>query len=557
MLKSLTSRMLAVIIVLIALCCSSLMGVSYYVIRVSVTNQMKSDGTTLIQNVKREIKEEQVTSLALLQEIFKKIKEESNDNIVYVSLSDENAQVIVSNDILLDSGTEEGADAVSSATTEGDVTEVLEQQTTMGQIITIGTGEKVYNVSTDIALTEEISGALNLGISLTSMNAQIKQALLQTSMLAILIMVIAIVAGVIMARRIIHPITMMSNRLKHFAKGDFTVGFTSKRKDEIGEMGNALNEMQLTLRGMVGDISQSAGKVAQSSQELTTVCGETSGMAEGIAKASGELATASTALATNSVEGFERLNALANEITLITERADGMRSSITETKIANETGLKHISGLLEAVTANEQVTYKIKDMVDTLGYKSEAITDITNVIKNISEQTKLLALNAMIESARAGESGKGFAVVAKEISKLSEQTASSIDGIERIIEEVSTAINDAQNYVAEGSEVLVRTTKVSKDTRKAFKQIDQSIVHIIQEIQEMIDSIDKVNHDKNEVVGAIESISAIAEETTSSTQEIASSLEQQLTTIDSASRSAKLLQGIALELEKMVGQFKI
>jgi methyl-accepting chemotaxis protein len=518
---------------------------------------MKSDGTTLIQNVKREIKEEQVTSLALLQEIFKKIKEESNDNIVYVSLSDENAQVIVSNDILLDSGTEEGADAVSSATTEGDVTEVLEQQTTMGQIITIGTGEKVYNVSTDIALTEEISGALNLGISLTSMNAQIKQALLQTSMLAILIMVIAIVAGVIMARRIIHPITMMSNRLKHFAKGDFTVGFTSKRKDEIGEMGNALNEMQLTLRGMVGDISQSAGKVAQSSQELTTVCGETSGMAEGIAKASGELATASTALATNSVEGFERLNALANEITLITERADGMRSSITETKIANETGLKHISGLLEAVTANEQVTYKIKDMVDTLGYKSEAITDITNVIKNISEQTKLLALNAMIESARAGESGKGFAVVAKEISKLSEQTASSIDGIERIIEEVSTAINDAQNYVAEGSEVLVRTTKVSKDTRKAFKQIDQSIVHIIQEIQEMIDSIDKVNHDKNEVVGAIESISAIAEETTSSTQEIASSLEQQLTTIDSASRSAKLLQGIALELEKMVGQFKI
>ncbi|MDF2906131.1 MAG: hypothetical protein K0R34_1452 [Herbinix sp.] len=556
MFKSLASRMLAVIILLIALCCASLIGVSYYVIQMSVTNQMKSDGSTLIQNIKREIKEEQVTSVSALQEIFKKIKEESNGNIVYVSLSDENAQVIVSDEILADASAE-GADAVSSATSEGDVSEVLEQQTTMGQIITTATEEKVYNVSTDFVLSDQISGALNLGISLDSMYHEIGQSLITTILLSLVIMFIATVSAVIMARRIIHPISLMSGRLKTFAKGDFTVGFTSKRNDEIGQMGNALSEMQLKLRSMVSEISQSAGKVTLSSQELTSVCSETSGMAEGIARASGELATASTALATNSVDGFERLNNLANEIALISQRADGMRSSITDTKQANETGLNHIRELLDAVSANEEVTFKIKDMVDMLGYKSEAITDITNVIKSISEQTKLLALNAMIESARAGETGKGFAVVANEIRKLSEQTAKSVENIEKIVDEVSKAITETQDYVTKGSEVLVRTTTVSKDTKRAFKQIDKSMITIIQEIQVMIDSIDKVNRDKNEVVGAIESISAIAEETTSSTQEIASSLEHQLSTIETASNSARLLQGIAQELENLVGQFTV
>ncbi len=557
MFKSLTGRMLAVMILLIAICCASLMGASYYVIYQAVTNQMKSDGTTLIHNLKREIEEEQVTSLALLQEVFQKIVEESDENIVYASLSDENAKVIVSNKILTDVSAQSGTDAVSSATSEGDVAEVLKQQTTLGQIITIDGGEKVYNVSTNFIVPGQISGALNLGISLESMYLQIRQSLLRMVMLSLFIMLIAVVAGIITARMIIRPITMMSGSLKTFSQGDFTIGFNNTRRDEIGEMGNALNHMQQALREMVGGISKNAARVYESSHMLNEVCGETAKMADGISRASGELAMASNALAANSVEGCERVNSLAEDIRMISLRAEGMRSSITETKTANEAGLLHIRSLMDAVSDNEQVTGKIKDMVGILGNKSEAITEITNVIKNISEQTRLLALNAMIESARAGESGKGFTVVAKEISKLSEQTANSIAGIEKIIDEVSTAIFEAQDYVSQGSEVIVRTTSVSQNTRDAFGQIDRSIGQMIHEIEVMIRSVEKVNQDKNEVVGTIESISAIAEETTSSTQEIASSLEQQLVSIEYASSSASQLQEIAAELEKLVGKFKL
>jgi methyl-accepting chemotaxis protein len=538
------------------MCSASLMGVSYNEIYQSVTSQMKSDGSTLIVNVKREISENQISTLEELQAIFKKIKDESNGNIVYVSLSDENANVIVSDNSELASS-EGDADAVSSATAVGDVSEVVSSKATIGQILEIASGEKVYNVSTDFSINEELSGALNMGISLQSMYNQIKKSVIETIIISIIIMLISILVGIIMSRRIIKPIISMSNQLKTFAAGDFSVGFQYKSDDEIGEMGLSLNHMQQTLKTMFGDIQNNANQVTSNSQNLAVVCEETTNVAEGISKASGELAIASTDLAINSQEGFEKLNTLANEINSIYDRADTMKACIEQTRDANQTGTKCIQELKTAIDENAHVTRRIKVLVEALSAKASSISEITSVIKNISKQTNLLALNAMIESARAGESGKGFAVVAQEIGKLSVQTSNSIIGIEQIVEEVGTAVAATQDYMLRGSNAISKTTAVSQETGKAFDQIEASVANIIQEIEVLVTGITQVNSDKNEVVGAIESISAIAQQTTSSTQEISSSLEVQLAKIENASHNAKELQSIAIELERLIGQFKL
>ncbi len=557
MFKSLTSKVLTLIIALIALCSISLIGVSYYEIYQSTTQQMKHDGTALIKTIKMDILKEEIADIKQLHEEFKVIASVSEGNLEYISLSDEKGTILVSDEILIEQGSESAADAISSATSQGDVQKVMTTQQTMGQIITTAEGTKVYNISTDITINDELFGALNIGISLDNMYKEILSSLYETIIITLVIIAIAVAAGVIMSRRIIRPISVMSKKLKSFAEGDFTEGYQTDRTDEIGAMGTAMNHMQQTLQKMVGTIRTNAAQVAGSSQDLSDVCRDTAGMAEGIAKASGELATASSDLAINSSEGFDRLNVLAGEIDRIAQRADSVRDSIAETQEANQIGMDNIKELQAAIDDNEKVTLKIKDLVDALGAKSETITEITSVIKGISEQTKLLALNAMIESARAGESGKGFAVVAKEITKLSEQTASSIVGIESIIDEVSSAIIETRDYVDQGSQVLIKTTTVSKDTKEAFQRIGNSIVKVVDEIQVILDSINKVNKDKNEVVGAIENISAITEEATSSTQEIASSLEQQLTMIENASSAARQLQDIAKELEELINQFKI
>jgi len=563
MIKSLTIKVLGVIILLITVCAVAFTIVSYSMIHQSVTTQMKSDGSTLIVNVKREIIKNQISNLADLQTIFKEIKAESDGNIVYVSLSDKNGAIVVSDNSEISGEDSDAVDAVSSVTVEADTSEVKvevkvgSKQETMGQILTIASGEKVYNISTDLILTEELSGELNLGISLESMYKQITNALVRTVIISLIIMLIAILIGILISRQIIKPIISMSDRLKIFANGDFTVGFQHKSMDEIGQMGDSLNHMQQTLKAMVGDIQYNANQVTLNSQNLTAVCEETSNVANGIAKASCELANASTDMAINSQEGYERLNMLANKINDISDRADVMKDSIEQTRDANQIGTKCIHELQIAIDDNENVTMKIKDMVEVLSSKSNAITEITSVIKNISKQTNLLALNAMIESARAGESGKGFAVVAKEIGKLSEQTSNSIKGIEQIALEVSNAITATQEYMVQGSNAISRTTSVSKETGKAFEKIEYSVANIITEIQVLIDGITQVNHDKSEVLGAIESISAIAQETTSSTEEISASLEVQLTKIENASHSARELQNIALELERLIGQFQV
>lgn len=555
MFKSLTKRILIVIILLIFICSVSLTGVSYYEIQRSVTSQMKSDGTTLVLNIKRQIIENNVSDLKELQDIFIKIKQESNENITYVSFSDQSSNVIVS-DSELKAESDSKVDSVSSATSTGDVSKVVSEQKTMGHILTTSTGEKVYNISTDFSFQSE-AGALNIGISLKSMYDQIWNALIQTIGITLLVMILAMIIGLVMARRIIKPITMMSNGIKIFADGDFTNGFEYKSRDEIGEMCTALDHMRQTLRTMVGNIQQNANQVSQSSLNLATAIEETSCTAEGISKASGELANGSTDLANRSQEGLERLNNLANEINALFDRADSMTKNIEQTRGVNQTGTNCIKELQQAIDANANVTLKIKEQVDVLGLKSNAISQVTTVIKSIAEQTNLLALNAMIESARAGEQGKGFAVVAEEIGKLSEQTSKSIEGIESIVQEVGYAVSKTQDYMEEGYQLTSRTTTVSHETGKAFEMIDHTVADILKEIQVLIDSVTQVNGDKNEVIGAIESISTIAQQSTASTEEIASSLEHQLMGIDNIGKSAQELRQIAVELEKLVGHFKL
>jgi HAMP domain-containing protein len=279
--------------------------VSYYEIQKSVTSQMKSDGTTLVLNIKRQIIENNVSDLKELQDIFIKIKQESNENITYVSFSDKSSNVIVSDsELKAESGSK--VDSVSSATSTGDVSKVVSEQKTIGHILTTSTGEKVYNISTDFSFQSEEAGALNIGISLKSMYDQIWNALIQTIAITLLVMILATIIGIVMARRIIKPITMMSNGIKIFADGDFTNEFQYKSRDEIGEMCTALDHMRQTLRTMVGNIQQNANQVSQSSLNLATAIEETSCTAEGISKASGELANGSTDLANRSQEGLER-----------------------------------------------------------------------------------------------------------------------------------------------------------------------------------------------------------------------------------------------------------
>lgn len=547
-------KILFTVIVLIILCSVSFAVISYQEIKRSVTAQMKSDGTTLIMNLKREVTKHNITDVDELHEIFKEIKEGSSGNISYVSLSDEFSNIIVTDEIINDTNQ---VDAVTSASSQGGVEEVINQQTTQGQILKMNTGIAVYNVSTSFYYGNNEAGSLNLGISLESMNREIRNSLIATLTMSIVIIGLAIVVITYFARKIVMPITIMSERVKYFANGDFTIEFNHKGKDEIGEMCTALNYMKDKLRDMVKDIKENADEVLGNSKNVTAIVKDTYSVAAGITEASEELAVGANDLSLNTAKGLDQLSGLAKEIIELTQRTDVMKADIKETQIVNKQGTQCLDELAKAMEEYEDVNHNINEQVELLVIKSEAIAEITSVIHNIADQTKLLALNARIESARAGEHGKGFGVVAQEIGKLSEETSKSIAGIATIVNEVNEAIVNTKTHIAKGNEVLLHTDLAATHTKEALETIDYNVNKVVEQILLLTDGVNQINEDKNAVVEMIEHITGIAEESSSSTEEIATSLEQQSINLEFASKSSDELRGIAEKLKDLMQHFKL
>lgn len=268
------------------------------------------------------------------------------------------------------------------------------------------------------------------------------------------------------------------------------------------------------------------------------------------------MANGAGGLATGAQDGLEKLNRLADEIRKLHGRADKMKTSIDQTKDASVAGMTCIGELQKAMNENAGITSKIEEQVNDLGCKSEMITEITAVIRAVSEQTNLLALNAMIESARAGEHGRGFTVVAEQIRKLSEQTASSVQGIEETVHQVNAAISKTQGFMEKGTQVTRRTTEAAHETGQAFELIASSVSEFIFSIEALLGGLSQLNSDKNGVVAAMESITAIAQESSASTEEISAATEEQLAGMDQVAHAAEELKNIAKSLEKLIDRFR-
>jgi methyl-accepting chemotaxis protein len=555
-----TGKILSMVIVLVSICSISFSAMAYYMMQQSVVNQMKMDGTTLILNIKGSMMNNDLTNQKDLQQYFLLVKEESQGNLVYVSLSDENSNIIVSDssEIHEDNAGAE-VDAVTSATTtdDGKLLQSIEDHETIGQMLVTPEGEQVYNISTSFEKTESVSGVLNIGISLETMYEQIRKTMIEIAGISLGVMLLFILLGSLFARKLVQPIRMMSDKLKKFAEGDFTVGFEYKSKDEIGQMNLQLEHMRRNLQNMIGDIQANANQVTQSSQSLTNIIEGAVEAAESISAASSELSEGSLELSQNTQRGFDQINMLADAIHGIYEHADIMKVKVETAQSANQTGTESIQQLQNAISYNTSVTGKVKEQVMLLSQQSESIAQITSVIKQIAEQTNLLALNAMIESARAGEYGKGFAVVADEISKLAHQTANSISNIDQIVEGVTLAISKTTEYMEEGAGAIQTTSEVSTDTKKAFYEIEKAVVNMIDEIQVLIGSIVEADQDKNQVISAIEKITVIAQKENSFTEEISASMEEQMAGFEQVAQDAKRLETIAAELDELIRRFRI
>ena len=372
---------------------------------------------------------------------------------------------------------------------------------------------------------------------------------------------LGIMLSIIIGNIISRPIHATVQHARLLAKGDFSSDIDDKllaRKDEIGILAGAFNDISKNLRGLLKQLLNTAEEMSTSSEELSASTREVTAQGQNISSAAQQIVAGmeETSASTEEVmasgqeieKGAVQLAEEAGEgngiVKEIEKRAEDMRVTSENSKsLTQEMYQQKQAGILKAIQEGE--------VVNEIGVMAKTISDIAN-------QTNLLALNAAIEAARVGEQGRGFAVVSEEVRKLAEQSAQAVTGIESVIIKVQNAF---QNLSENSSEVLkFIDEKVAADyelfvkTGVQYAEDAETIGKLVEifasTAQQMSASIEQVNR-------AIETVSASVQEAAGSSQVIAINITTTAQSMDQVAKVAQTQAQLAQELNVMVGKFRV
>lgn len=374
---------------------------------------------------------------------------------------------------------------------------------------------------------------------------------------AILLIIVSVMSALYFTNRIVGRIGRLTTGAKEIAAGNLNVQFEDQQADdEVGELQTSFRQMTGNLKEIITHVSDSSDQVAASAEELMASADETmlgteliSTSIQNVSDAADkqkEMSSSSAAFAQKVLEEAEEIANQANQATAL--------SISTNEKI--EKGSVYVENTVSQMNLIQSTVEETADSLTLLASRTTEIVNILKLVQDISDQTNLLALNAAIEAARAGEAGKGFAVVADEVKKLSEQTKQSVSDISRIAAEIE---NDTTTTVSSIQQVKDRVNAgitISHDTKATFDEI----LAIIGQVQNQVNEITAVSdsiHSKMESVSeqSLE-MAAVSETTADNAVSVASASEEQLASMSEVNTAAGSLAHLAEELQGIVAKFR-
>jgi len=302
---------------------------------------------------------------------------------------------------------------------------------------------------------------------------------------------------------------------------------------------------------LIAEIGTSAEEVSSSAEELTASADQTTQAVQHIAESVYDMRQGADNQVRSIEESSNAISEISRAVSQIAENAQHVSSNAQHTSQLARAGDDAIQTVSHQMDSINRTMSELSNVVRGLGERSVQIGEILDAITAISQQTNLLALNAAIEAARAGEHGRGFAVVADEVRKLAEQTGQSAQEITLLV----ASIQGETEAAVKSMEIVAREVHdgltVAREAGQSFEQIRQSIDVVANQVQDVSSASEQMAIGTERVVHSIQRIEQIALTSANSTREVSAATEQQLATMEEITASATLLSELADRLREM------
>lgn len=351
-----------------------------------------------------------------------------------------------------------------------------------------------------------------------------------TMMMLVASVVISFVVFLLMIQRtVIAPAQNLVRDITRMADGDFSGQITVHSPDEIGQIASAAEKMQADISDMVQRINQSVYTVSTSAEEMSHVSDQANQAMMGQRQETDQVATAMN-------EMTATVHEVAQNATLAAESANQANSEVS-------TGQGVVNDAIRAISSLVQKVEQASDVIHNLESDSIEIGSVLDVIRSIAEQTNLLALNAAIEAARAGEQGRGFAVVADEVRVLAQRTQTSTEEIQKMIERLQSGSQEAVEAMNQSRS----QADVTRDTAAKAGEVLTAITS----------SVGNINDMNTLIASAAEEQNSVAEEINRNIVNISQASESTSESVAATAQSSEDLRNVAEELKHVVSRLKV